>query len=141
MNLTASSRPGMGSVPYEQGASWSSTPPAGSPRTPRCVVLRSTSLTDPDKTQEKPLCLNSPQADSATVRVVKHVLITGMSGAGKSSLLGELAARGYRTVDTDYGDYHETVDGEWLWREDRRGPRAGWPPRTSMRGPRSSASS
>lgn len=42
-----------------------------------------------------------------------------MSGTGKSSLLGELAARGHRTVDTDYGDYHATVDGEWLWREDR----------------------
>jgi hypothetical protein len=42
-----------------------------------------------------------------------------MSGVGKSSLLAELARRGYRTVDTDYGDYHETVDGEQLWREDR----------------------
>jgi hypothetical protein len=42
-----------------------------------------------------------------------------MSGVGKSSLLCELAARGYRTVDTDYGDYYETVDGERLWREDR----------------------
>lgn len=41
-----------------------------------------------------------------------------MSGVGKSSLLQELARRGYRTVDTDY-DYHETVDGERLWREDR----------------------
>ena len=50
---------------------------------------------------------------------MKRVLITGMSGAGKSSLLGELSARGYRTVDTDYGDYHETVDGESLWRADR----------------------
>jgi hypothetical protein len=38
---------------------------------------------------------------------------------GKSSLLSELAARGYRTVDTDYGGYYETVDGERLWREDR----------------------
>jgi adenylate kinase family enzyme len=50
---------------------------------------------------------------------VKRVLITGMSGAGKSSLLDDLAARGYRTVDTDYGDYFQTVDGERLWREDR----------------------
>jgi dephospho-CoA kinase len=48
-----------------------------------------------------------------------RVLITGISGAGKSALLRELARRGYRTVDTDYGDYHETVDGEQLWREDR----------------------
>jgi shikimate kinase len=50
---------------------------------------------------------------------VKRVLITGMSGAGKSSLLDELAARRYRAVDTDYGDYFHTVDGERLWREDR----------------------
>lgn len=50
---------------------------------------------------------------------VKRVLITGMSGVGKTSLLHELAARGYRTVDTDYGDYYETVDGEMLWRENR----------------------
>jgi adenylate kinase family enzyme len=50
---------------------------------------------------------------------VKRVLITGMSGAGKSSLLDELAARGHRTLDTDYGGYFHTVDGERLWREDR----------------------
>ena len=29
------------------------------------------------------------------------------------------ASRRHRTVDTDYGDYYETVDGERLWREDR----------------------
>ena len=50
---------------------------------------------------------------------MKRVLITGMSGAGKSALLDELARRGHRTVDTDYGDYFHAVDGESLWREDR----------------------
>ena len=50
---------------------------------------------------------------------MKRVLVSGMSGTGKSSLLDELAARGYRTVDTDYGDYFETVDGETLWRQER----------------------
>jgi len=48
-----------------------------------------------------------------------RVLITGMSGTGKSTLLEELSARGYPTVDTDYGDYYELVDGEPLWRTDR----------------------
>lgn len=48
-----------------------------------------------------------------------RVLITGMSGTGKSTLLDELAARGYPTVDTDYGDYYEFIDGERLWRTDR----------------------
>lgn len=42
-----------------------------------------------------------------------------MSGVGKSSVLVELAARGYKAVDTDYGDYKEFVDGEWLWNEPR----------------------
>lgn len=48
-----------------------------------------------------------------------RVLITGMSGTGKSAVLDELSARGYPTVDTDYGDYYELVDGERLWRADR----------------------
>ncbi|WP_194921329.1 AAA family ATPase [Catenulispora rubra] len=50
---------------------------------------------------------------------MKRVLVTGMSGVGKSTLLEELAARGFATVDTDYGDFHEVVDGERLWRRDR----------------------
>lgn len=35
-----------------------------------------------------------------------RVLITGMSGAGKSTVLAAVARRGYRTVDTDYGAWH-----------------------------------
>jgi shikimate kinase len=54
---------------------------------------------------------------------VKRVLLTGMSGTGKSTVVAELAARGYKAVDTDYGNWHEWVDvaGEpdWVWREDR----------------------
>lgn len=56
------------------------------------------------------------------------ILVTGMSGVGKSTALQELAARGCDVVDTDEGDWIEIVDGEPLWREDRidellRGPR------------------
>jgi dephospho-CoA kinase len=50
---------------------------------------------------------------------VKRVLLTGMSGTGKSSVLSELRARGYKTVDTDYGGWSELAAKEWLWREDR----------------------
>jgi dephospho-CoA kinase len=56
---------------------------------------------------------------------VSAVLVTGMSGTGKSSALAELARRGYRVVDTDYGEWTEDVpsadgrDTERLWREDR----------------------
>jgi dephospho-CoA kinase len=53
------------------------------------------------------------------------VLVTGMSGAGKSSVLAELARRGHRVVDTDHDGYIEEVrlagqlEPERLWREDR----------------------
>jgi adenylate kinase family enzyme len=50
---------------------------------------------------------------------VKRVLVTGTSGTGKSTLLAELATRGHWTVDTDYGDYFETVGGESRWIETR----------------------
>jgi dephospho-CoA kinase len=65
---------------------------------------------------------------------VIRVLVTGMSGTGKSTLIAELGARGYRAVDLDCDEYSEWVavaDGadapgspvepgrDWLWREDR----------------------
>jgi dephospho-CoA kinase len=40
---------------------------------------------------------------------VTVVLVTGMSGTGKSAALAELARRGRRVVDTDYGGYAEEV--------------------------------
>lgn len=48
------------------------------------------------------------------------VLVTGMSGTGKSSALAELARRGHAIVDTDYGDWiAEEPGAERLWREQR----------------------
>ncbi|HYZ75972.1 MAG TPA: AAA family ATPase [Gaiellaceae bacterium] len=50
-----------------------------------------------------------------------RVLVTGMSGTGKSTALSELAKRGFRVVDTDSPKWSEWVpaEREWLWREDR----------------------
>lgn len=62
---------------------------------------------------------------------MKRVLLTGMSGTGKSTVIQDLAARGYKAVDTDYDGLSELVDvhdddpttvapgRDWLWREDR----------------------
>jgi len=54
---------------------------------------------------------------------VKRVLITGLSGTGKSSVLLRLRELGYRTLDPDEGDFTMTVPSgagvERLWREDR----------------------
>ena len=53
---------------------------------------------------------------------MRRVLVTGMSGTGKSSALGALADRGFRTVETDVDGWSEWVDGDdpgWSWREDR----------------------
>jgi shikimate kinase len=62
---------------------------------------------------------------------MKRVLITGMSGTGKSSVIQELAARGYRAYDLDTPEWSQWVDAaasdaltpaegkDWVWREDR----------------------
>ena len=51
------------------------------------------------------------------------ILVTGMSGTGKSSVLRVLGERGHRVVDTDTDDWSEwALDAEgrpdWIWRED-----------------------
>ena len=61
-----------------------------------------------------------------------RVLLTGMSGTGKSTLIRELAARGYKAIDTDSDEWSEWANGtadsdrpgppaepDWVWREDR----------------------
>lgn len=62
---------------------------------------------------------------------MKRILLTGMSGTGKSTVIRELAARGYKAVDADYGELSELVNvyddkltgldpgQDWVWREDR----------------------
>lgn len=65
---------------------------------------------------------------------MRRILVTGMSGTGKSSVIAELAARDYKAVDADSPEYSEWVEvtgdtstlgsPEWgardcMWREDR----------------------
>ncbi|WP_433718589.1 AAA family ATPase [Actinoplanes sp. CA-051413] len=57
-----------------------------------------------------------------TPRPAAKILITGMSGTGKSTALRTLGARGHRTVDTDTDRWSRWVtlpDGstDWIWRE------------------------
>jgi shikimate kinase len=64
---------------------------------------------------------------------VKRVLITGMSGTGKSSVIHQLAAQGFEAVDLDSDEFSHWVEvlpgtsehptpapgRDWIWREDR----------------------
>ena len=52
---------------------------------------------------------------------MRKVLVTGMSGTGKSTALFELRRRGFEVVDTDEPGWTEwsDEDGGYVWREDR----------------------
>lgn len=52
---------------------------------------------------------------------MRRILVTGMSGAGKSSALDMLQLLGFQTVDTDHGGWTEWSEAErgHVWREDR----------------------
>jgi broad-specificity NMP kinase len=52
---------------------------------------------------------------------MRTVLVTGMSGTGKSSALAELRKRGFEVVDTDEPGWTERSDERagYVWREDR----------------------
>ncbi|HEY7419029.1 MAG TPA: AAA family ATPase [Ktedonobacteraceae bacterium] len=64
---------------------------------------------------------------------MKRILLTGMSGTGKSTLIHELAMCGYKAVDADCDEFSQwvkvtsdqdtfgspvEVDRDWMWRED-----------------------
>lgn len=63
-----------------------------------------------------------------------RILLTGLSGVGKSTVIDALAARGYQAVDADNHEFSEWVtvssddqspgtpvepDRDWVWREER----------------------
>jgi dephospho-CoA kinase len=65
---------------------------------------------------------------------MKRILLTGMSGTGKSTLVRELTTRGFRAIDLDSDEWSHWVDytpapdepgspvepnRDWVWREDR----------------------
>jgi GTPase SAR1 family protein len=47
-----------------------------------------------------------------------RVLLTGMSGAGKSALVRELRHRGFAAYDADDGFSEPRAEGRWGWRAD-----------------------
>jgi dephospho-CoA kinase len=53
--------------------------------------------------------------------MMRKILVTGMSGSGKSSALERLRLLGFQTVDTDEGAWTEWSDAEggYVWREER----------------------
>jgi adenylate kinase family enzyme len=72
--------------------------------------------------QSPRILTTASQATPCAVGLVRaRVLVTGMSGTGKSTALAELGRRGFDVVDTDDPGWTEWSDeaGGHVWREDR----------------------
>lgn len=51
---------------------------------------------------------------------MKRILLTGMSGTGKSTVIRELSECGYWAVDLDQPSWSVyALDGDWVWNEER----------------------
>lgn len=57
---------------------------------------------------------------ASSLRGMRRVLVTGMSGTGKSRALAELSGLGFQVVDTDDPGWTvwSDVEGGYLWREE-----------------------
>ncbi len=69
----------------------------------------------------RPYDSGRPPSVPASLGRVRKILLTGMSGTGKSSALAELEKRGFEAVDTDHGGWSvwSETEGGFVWREDR----------------------
>lgn len=65
---------------------------------------------------------------------MRRILVTGMSGTGKSTALSELRRRGFEVVDTDDAGWTEwsSEHGGYVWREDRIGKLLGQPQEVTL---------
>lgn len=78
-----------------------------------------------------PILRKKYRKDGSTM---KKILLTGMSGTGKSTVINALSAQGYKAIDADYDEFSEWVtvtddsdtpgepveaNRDWVWREDR----------------------
>ena len=63
----------------------------------------------------------TPDSGRGSVSAVRKILVTGMSGTGKSTALAELARRGFDVIETDRDGWSEWSESEggYVWREER----------------------
>lgn len=62
----------------------------------------------------------SARGSAGNIARMKRILITGMSGTGKSALIDALGERGLRAVDLDEPGWSISADdGDWIWHEER----------------------
>jgi hypothetical protein len=59
-------------------------------------------------------------ARATRLPMMRRILVTGMSGTGKSSALEGLRLLGFRTIDTDEGEWTEwsEAEGGYVWRDE-----------------------